>query len=51
MVTTAATPMTTPSTVRKARVRFRRISRSAMMKAFQNIDIMASGPSRGGFRS
>ena len=35
-------PITTPSTVRKARVRFRRISRSAMMNAFQNIAIMAS---------
>ena len=37
MVMTAETPMMTPSTVRKARVRLRRISRRAMRKAFQII--------------
>ena len=35
MVMMAATPMKMPSTVRKARVRLRPISRTAMAKAFQ----------------
>jgi len=38
IVMTADTPMMTPSTVRKARVRLRRISRRAMRKAFQNME-------------
>jgi hypothetical protein len=37
MVTTAATPMTMPTTVRKDRVRLRRISRMAMSRALRSI--------------
>src|SRR5690348_265648 len=49
MVITAPTPMMIPSTVRKARVRLRRISRNAIKKAFQIMISMASVVAEVGF--